>query len=346
MIECCTALQGVFFYPPAGWRCGVSPENAYERPKTKKTRTSSATIRFRPIKPGFLEWAGFEGVYFGVRNQVRVSSRSSNQCSGRTSLPCDRISGLFHHPSVAEALGGRLTYSGRAPAVDLPRSPVGVGARSVGSGGPRDRRPSPDPLTPTVALAPAGRRFLAGGGASYGPPATFKMGRIECRPCFSRGVESRTAGPNALKHPRTMAGAVDGMQPAWAVPTDLAPVLGLSRAGRLGRPGHEKPLGVDRGTVTRGEGLLRRHQFVYAPEEPRPAGDPASITSTVRATPRKVPTNRTSTVMSDGSTRAVTLRGSSWRYSRRSSFSTVDRNQGISCCLGLWFSGLLQGGRK
>ena len=32
----------------------------------------------------------------------------------RTSLPCDRISGLFHHPSVAEALGpSRSTRPGR-----------------------------------------------------------------------------------------------------------------------------------------------------------------------------------------------------------------------------------------
>jgi hypothetical protein len=47
MIWCCTALLGVFYWPPVGWRARVSPENAREYTIFEKTRTiSSFSFKF------------------------------------------------------------------------------------------------------------------------------------------------------------------------------------------------------------------------------------------------------------------------------------------------------------
>jgi len=121
-------------------------------------------MRFRPIKPGFFEWADFESVHFGVRNQVRVSSRSSDQCSGRTSLPCDFSSGLFRRTRAAEALVGthpRLAGSQVRPS--LSGSSNAAGSRQVRQSPRQDWRFSHSPSARSVVGRSAGRYCAVAG---------------------------------------------------------------------------------------------------------------------------------------------------------------------------------------
>jgi hypothetical protein len=115
-------------------------------------------MRFRPIKPGFFEWADFESVHFGVRNQVRFSSRSSNLCSGRTSLPCDFSSGLFRRPRATKALAGtepRLAGSRVRPSLAGRSNPID--SRQVRQSPRQDWRFSHSPSARSVVGGSAGR---------------------------------------------------------------------------------------------------------------------------------------------------------------------------------------------
>jgi hypothetical protein len=76
-----------------------------------------------------------------------------------------------------------------------------------------------------------------------------------------------------LKRSHTPAGNVTPDLPATA---RLAPVLVLPRGGSRARVDMKKPLGLVRGAYARPDrGLLRRHQFTNALEEPGPARNPA-----------------------------------------------------------------------
>ena len=144
-------------------------------------------MRFRPIKPGFFEWADFESVHFGVRNQVRFSSRSSNPCSGRTSLPCDPSSGRFHQPRVAEALAGtepRLAGSRVRPS--LAGSSNAAGSRQVHQSPRQDWRFSHPPSARSVVGGSAGR-YCAASGLLRPQDASVTLVRyLDPHRCFSR----------------------------------------------------------------------------------------------------------------------------------------------------------------
>jgi hypothetical protein len=182
MVECCTVLLRNLFHTPVGWRCGVSPENAYERPKTKKTRTSSVTMRFRPIKPGFFEWADFESVHFGVRNQTRVSSRPSNQRSGEPRYPATESAAYSTTPLLLKPLAVNGSTAGGLPRRAFHVPPSGSGRKRSALGVPgteghgQTLRPLPwpwprpiDASWSTEALPTARQRHAEWEGSNAGP---------------------------------------------------------------------------------------------------------------------------------------------------------------------------------